>query len=84
MGLWDLFIFLLVGLVAGYLASRMVSGSSKRMVVNLIVGVAGGFIGGFLFKNSSFFLCHCLVLKIASATLGAIILLWLISLIKKR
>ena len=82
--LLDLFIFLLVGVGAGYLANRIVNGSGKRLFINLIIGVAGSFLGGFLLKNSSLFLCDCIVLKIFSATVGAIILLWLISLIKKR
>ena len=42
------FSWLLIGLVAGALAGRVVRGRGYGCVVDIVVGIAGGFIGGFL------------------------------------
>ena len=41
--------FLLIGLVAGWLAGLLVKGRGFGWLANMIVGVIGAFIGGFLF-----------------------------------
>jgi uncharacterized membrane protein YeaQ/YmgE (transglycosylase-associated protein family) len=40
--------WLIVGLVAGALAGRVVSGRGYGCVVDIVLGIAGAFIGGFL------------------------------------
>jgi len=45
----DLLITVLIGLVAGYLASIVMKGGSKSWLYCLIVGVIGAFIGSWLF-----------------------------------
>lgn len=42
--------FLLVGLLAGFLAGKVIKGRGMGWVKNLIVGVIGAFVGGFLFR----------------------------------
>lgn len=72
------FWFLLIGLVAGWLAARVMKGKGFGLVGNLIVGVIGALLGGFLF--------HLIGLKTVStfltAFIGAIVLIWLIGLIR--
>ena len=41
-----LFSFLIVGLIAGYIAEK-VTGSDHGLLTNLVVGVIGAFVGGF-------------------------------------
>ena len=41
--------FLLIGLAAGWLASRIMTGQSFDITGNLIVGVIGAILGGLLF-----------------------------------
>ena len=41
--------WIVLGLVAGFIASRLVTGSGKGLVVDLVLGVAGAFVGGGLF-----------------------------------
>jgi uncharacterized membrane protein YeaQ/YmgE (transglycosylase-associated protein family) len=43
-------IWLLVGLVAGWLASMVVRGGGSGVVVNIVVGIVGAFIGGVVFR----------------------------------
>jgi len=41
--------WILLGLVAGFIASKLVSGSGKGLVVDMVLGVIGAFVGGGLF-----------------------------------
>lgn len=43
-------IWLLVGLVSGWLASQVVRGGGSGMVGDIIVGIVGAFIGGMIFR----------------------------------
>ena len=42
-------LFVLIGLIAGALAGRVVSGHGYGMLGDLVVGVIGAFLGGWLF-----------------------------------
>jgi uncharacterized membrane protein YeaQ/YmgE (transglycosylase-associated protein family) len=75
--------FLLVGLVAGWLAGQIMKGKGFGLGGNLIVGCIGAFIGGFLFRLLGIF-THGLIGSIIAALAGALVLLWLINLIMKK
>ena len=47
----SLLLFLLLGLVAGWLASVVMRGGGYGLIGDLVVGVLGAFIGGWLFSN---------------------------------
>ena len=77
--------FLLIGLLAGFLAGLATKGRGFGLVGNLIVGVLGALLGGFLFgllglQSTS------LIGSLVTATVGAIVLLFLLSFVvtKKR
>jgi uncharacterized membrane protein YeaQ/YmgE (transglycosylase-associated protein family) len=73
--------FLVIGLVAGFLAEQIIKGRGAGLVINLVVGVVGAFIGGVLFGflKLSF---HGLIGPLMSAALGAVVLLFLFGLVK--
>jgi uncharacterized membrane protein YeaQ/YmgE (transglycosylase-associated protein family) len=73
--------FLIIGLVAGFLAEKIIKGRGAGLVINLVVGVVGAFVGGLLFgfMRLSF---HGLIGTLISATAGAVILLFLLGLVK--
>jgi uncharacterized membrane protein YeaQ/YmgE (transglycosylase-associated protein family) len=66
-------VFLLIGLVAGFLASLVVGGGG--LISCLLSGVIGAFVGGFLFHalGISLGIQNLLVVQIIHATVGAII-----------
>lgn len=68
-----LIVFLLVGLVAGWLASFIVGGGS--LIRYLLSGVVGAFVGGFLLSalGISLGIGNPLVSQIVVATIGAIV-----------
>lgn len=74
--------FLLIGLAAGWLAGQFMKGRGFGLIGNLIVGVIGALLGGFLFGLLGI-PAPGLLGNLISATIGAVVLLALIGVIKK-
>jgi len=74
--------FLLIGLVAGFLAGKMMKGGGFGLIGNLVVGVVGAVVGGFTFGLLGFESTSMLG-TLLTATAGAVILLFIIGLVKK-
>lgn len=74
--------FLLIGLVAGWLAGMLVKGRGFGLLGDMIVGVIGAFLGGFLASRLGIVVSGDLG-ELLIATLGAVVLLLLIKFIKK-
>ena len=79
--MFDLIYFLLIGLVAGWLAGKIMKGQSFGPLGNLVVGVIGAVLGGFLFQLVGL-LAIGLLGSLISATVGAIVLLFILQKIK--
>jgi uncharacterized membrane protein YeaQ/YmgE (transglycosylase-associated protein family) len=82
----SLIVILVVGLVAGWLAGKVTRGAGFGLIGDLIVGVVGAFIGFWLW----FELLHLPVIfhnfwidSIVIATIGAVILLVILRLVKR-
>jgi uncharacterized membrane protein YeaQ/YmgE (transglycosylase-associated protein family) len=72
---------LLVGLIAGWLASMLVGAGGYGVIGDIVVGILGALIGGWLFGGM--WPAGGLLGSILVATLGAIILLVLLRLIRR-
>lgn len=79
----DLLSFLIVGLIAGWIADMLVKGSQFGLIGDLIVGVIGAFIGGFIF-NALGIDAYGLLGSIVMAVVGAVVLLLLLNAFNKR
>lgn len=75
--------FLVVGLVAGWLAGILVKGGGFGLVGDLIVGVVGAFLGGFLFNTFGVSMGGGFVGSLVVATVGAVVLLFIVRLVKR-
>jgi uncharacterized membrane protein YeaQ/YmgE (transglycosylase-associated protein family) len=73
---------LLIGMAAGWLAGQLVKGRSFGLVENLVIGVIGALIGGFVFGALNVNVGGLLG-ELIAATVGAIILLYLLKLIRR-
>ena len=82
MDLTGLIIFLAIGAIAGWLAGVIMKGGGFGLFGNIIIGIIGAVVGGFVFGLFGIS-AGGLVGSIFTATLGAIILLFVVSLIKK-
>ena len=78
-----LLIWLVVGAVAGWLAGTLVKGGGFGLLGDIVVGIIGAFIAGWLFPKLGFHLAAGIVGVILSATIGAIVLLLLLRLIRR-
>jgi uncharacterized membrane protein YeaQ/YmgE (transglycosylase-associated protein family) len=67
--------WLVVGLIAGFLASHFVSGHGFGVIGDIVVGIIGAFIGGFLASLLGFGGSAGLVGSIVIAFIGAAVLL---------
>ena len=81
----DLLTWLIVGLVAGVLASLVMGGTGYGIIGDIVIGIAGAFIGSWLFGA-----LHVtspiggLPGVILVAFVGAVLLLFIIRLIRRR
>lgn len=82
MDIIDLLIFLAIGALVGWLAGLIVKGRGFGVVGNMIVGIIGAVVGGFVF-NFLGITTGGLLGSIVMATIGAVILLYLINIVKK-
>jgi uncharacterized membrane protein YeaQ/YmgE (transglycosylase-associated protein family) len=70
--------FLLIGLIAGWLAGKiMKSATPYGLWGDLAVGVVGALLGGFVFSLLGL-AAFGLIGRIVTATVGAVLFLWLI------
>jgi uncharacterized membrane protein YeaQ/YmgE (transglycosylase-associated protein family) len=75
--------FLIVGLVAGWLAGMLVKGGGFGLIGDLVVGVIGAILGGWLFSTFGASIGGGLIGAIIVATIGAVILLVIVRAIKR-
>lgn len=75
--------FLLIGAVAGWLAGQLFKGSGFGLLGNIIVGILGGIAGGWLAGLLGIHFAG-IVGQLLVAAGGAIVLLWILSLVKKK
>lgn len=75
------FSFLIVGLLAGWIAENIMK-REHGLVTNLVVGVVGAYLGAFLFSllgiQAGGFIGALIV-----AVIGAVVLLWIVSKVRK-
>ena len=75
--------FIIVGLIAGWLAGVIMKGGGYGVVGDIIVGIVGALIGGWLFTTMGVSTGGGLLGAIIVALVGAIILIFLLRLIKR-
>ena len=75
-------IWLVIGAVAGLLAGLVVKGGGFGLLGDIVVGIVGAFIGGWLLPRFGVHFGVGLVPIIASATVGAVVLLLAMRLIR--
>jgi len=75
--------YIIIGGIAGWIAGKIVKGRGSGIVMNIVIGVIGALIGGFLL---SFFVDTASGgwwFTLFTAILGSVILLWIVSRVRK-
>jgi uncharacterized membrane protein YeaQ/YmgE (transglycosylase-associated protein family) len=83
MSLSGLLIWLLIGAIAGWLAGIIVKGYGFGLVGNIVVGIFGAIFGGWLFGQIGIASSSGILGTILGATIGAVILLFMIRLVRR-
>jgi uncharacterized membrane protein YeaQ/YmgE (transglycosylase-associated protein family) len=73
----NLLLWILIGLVAGWLAGMIMKTRKRSVAANLLLGMLGAVIGGFLLGLLGLS-GHGLVGSLVTATAGAVALLWVV------
>ena len=68
---------ILIGILAGFLAGKMMRGRGFGVLVDLLLGIVGSMIGGFVFGVLGLY-SSGLVGQLVVATIGAMMLLFLV------
>jgi uncharacterized membrane protein YeaQ/YmgE (transglycosylase-associated protein family) len=74
--------WLIVGAIAGWLAGRIVEGYGFGFVGNLVIGILGACIGGFILPQLGI-IPNSTMGNLLAATLGAVILLVVLGLVRR-
>jgi uncharacterized membrane protein YeaQ/YmgE (transglycosylase-associated protein family) len=82
MDLMSLLYFILIGLVAGWAASKIMK-SPHGILMNIIIGIVGGLIGGWVFGLLGL-KAYGLIGSLITAIIGAVILLAIAGMVKKK
>ena len=79
----SILIILFVGLIAGWLAGKIVQGTGFGLIGDIAIGIIGAFIASWLFPRLGFALGTGMVREILDATIGAVLLLVIIRLVRR-
>ena len=74
-------LFIVIGVIAGALAGRVVRGHGHGVLGDMVIGITGGFVGGWLFTSVLGVAGGGFVMSLVSAFIGAVVLLWVIRLV---
>ena len=74
--------WIIVGLIAGWAAGKIMKGGGYGVIADIILGVLGAIIGGWVVGVLGFG-GGGLIWSILVAILGAVILIWLVRLVKR-
>ena len=72
---------LITGILAGFIASKLQSGSGKGLLINLFLGIVGSLFGSWLFALLGI-QANGWIGSLICAVVGAVIILWIVSKLK--
>ncbi len=75
--------YIIIGGIAGWIASKIVKGGGSGILMNIVIGIVGALIGGFLL---SFFVNTAaggFWFTLFTAILGSVILLWVVGMVRR-
>ncbi|WMT74323.1 GlsB/YeaQ/YmgE family stress response membrane protein [Bradyrhizobium sp. Ash2021] len=78
----SLIVILFVGLVAGWLAGKIVRGTGFGIIGDIVVGIAGAFVASFLFPKLGIHIGSGLISEIIYSAIGAVLLLLVVRLVR--
>jgi uncharacterized membrane protein YeaQ/YmgE (transglycosylase-associated protein family) len=78
----SLIVILFVGLVAGWLAGKVVRGTGFGIIGDILIGIAGALVANWLFPKLGIPIGTDIVREILYSAIGAVVLLLIVRLIR--
>lgn len=75
--------WIIVGLIAGWAAGKIMQGSGYGPLMDIVLGMVGAVVGGWIFNTLGIYPAGGIVASIVVAMLGAILLIWLSRVLKR-
>lgn len=79
---WLLWV-IIVGLIAGWAAGRIMGKGGYGPLMDIILGIVGGIVGGFLISLIGMHTSGGLISEIVVAIIGAVFLIWISRMLKR-
>jgi uncharacterized membrane protein YeaQ/YmgE (transglycosylase-associated protein family) len=79
----ELLWFILIGLAAGWLAGQFMKGGGYGVLGDILLGVVGAVVGGSLFHQLGLSAGGGLIGALIVATIGAVLVLFLVRMVKR-
>ncbi len=77
-------VWILIGLVAGALAGKVMKGSGYGIVGDVIIGLLGGLVGGWLFSQLGLAPAGNVLYDIIVSFVGAVLLVWVVGMFSHK
>lgn len=74
--------YIIIGILSGFVAGKLMRGGGFGLIVNLIVGIIGGVLGGWIFGLFGI-TTSSIIGSLITSVVGAVILLWLTGLLSR-
>jgi uncharacterized membrane protein YeaQ/YmgE (transglycosylase-associated protein family) len=82
-GVESILIMIIIGAIAGWLAGKIVHGFGFGLIWNIVIGIIGAFIGVALLTRLGVPPFSGFVGSIVNATIGALVLLFIVGLVRR-
>lgn len=74
--------YIIIGIISGFVAGKIMRGGGFGLFVNLLLGIVGGVLGGWVFGLLGIATVG-IIGSLVTSIVGAVLLLWLVSLFNK-
>jgi uncharacterized membrane protein YeaQ/YmgE (transglycosylase-associated protein family) len=74
---------ILVGLIAGWAAGKIMKGSGYGPLMDIVLGIVGAIVGGWIMRVLGFYTTGGLIPSILVAILGAVVVVMIVHALKK-
>ncbi len=75
---------IIIGGIAGWLAGKLMRGGGFGILINILLGIVGGFVGGWLFDFVGISLLGGWPGDLLEGVIGAVVILFVAGIIKKK
>ena len=81
--MWGIIVSIFIGALAGFIAGKIMK-SSHGLLLNIIIGLVGGVLGSWIFSQLELTVSDTFWGQLLVGTAGAVVLLFILSLFKKK